>query len=100
LPVQGVESIVARITGGLPAPDGLVELIWRQSEGSPLFVEELTKALLESEQLRAEDGHLVLADSLTRIAIPATLHDSLMERLDRLADAKELAQVGATIGRE
>jgi class 3 adenylate cyclase len=100
LPVQAVEAIVARITGGLPAPDGLVELIWRQSEGSPLFVEELTKALLESEQLRAEDGHLVLADSLTRIAIPATLHDSLMERLDRLADAKELAQVGATIGRE
>ena len=97
---RAVEAIVARITSGLPAPEGLVELIWRQSDGSPLFVEELTKTLLESRQLRVEAGHLVLADSLTRIAIPATLHDSLMERLDRLADAKELAQVGATIGRE
>jgi class 3 adenylate cyclase len=100
LSLTAVEAIVARITGGLPAPEGLVELIWRQSDGSPLFVEELTKTMLESRQLRAVDGHLVLADSLTRIAIPATLQDSLMERLDRLADVKELAQIGATIGRE
>jgi predicted ATPase/class 3 adenylate cyclase len=100
LSVGAVEAIVAWITGGLPAPAGLVELIWRQSDGNPLFVEELTKTLLESRQLREEDGRLVLSDSLTRIAIPATLHDSLMARLDRLAAAKEVAQIGATIGRE
>jgi predicted ATPase/class 3 adenylate cyclase len=100
LSVRAVEAIVARITGGLSAPPGLVELIWRQSDGSPLFVEELTKTLLESGQLREEDGRLVLSDSLTHIAIPATLHDSLTARLDRLAESKELAQIGATIGRE
>ena len=100
LPEGAVEAIVGRITGGLPMPAGLVELIWRQSDGNPLFVEELTKTLLESRQLREEGGRLVLSDSLTRIAVPATLQDSLMARLDRLAGAKELAQIGATIGRE
>jgi tetratricopeptide (TPR) repeat protein len=100
LSVPAVQGIVARITSGLPVAKGVVELIWRQADGNPLFVEELTKTLLESRQLREEDGQLVLADSPTRIAIPATLQDSLMARLDLLASAKELAQIGATIGRE
>jgi len=100
LSVRAVQAIVGRITGVLSVPRGVADLIWRQSDGNPLFVEELTKTLLESRQLREEDGQLVLADSPTRIAIPATLHDSLMARLDLLASAKELAQIGATIGRE
>jgi predicted ATPase len=100
LSIGAVEAIVARVTGGLPVPAGLVDLIWRQSTGNPLFVEELTKTLLESRQLREAHGRLVRSDSRTRIEIPATLHDSLMARLDRQAVAKELAQIGATIGRE
>ncbi len=100
LTLEDVKGVVSWIGGGIPLPTGLVELIWKQSDGNPLFVEELTKTLIETGQLREVAGRLVLADSLTRITVPATLQDSLMARLDRLASAKELAQVGATIGRE
>ena len=66
----------------------------------PLFVEELTKTVLESGLLRAENGAYVLDRALTPLAIPSTLQDSLMARLDRLAPVKEIAQIGAAIGRE
>src|SRR5262249_23729042 len=62
--------------------------------------EEMTKAILESDHLKANDGHYELAGSLTTFAIPATLHDSLMARLDRLMTTKVIAQLGATIGRQ
>src|SRR5262249_21985754 len=64
------------------------------------FVEELTKAILESGQLEAIDGHYELMGSFSTVAIPATLQDSLMARLDRLVTAKGVAQMGATIGRQ
>jgi predicted ATPase len=66
----------------------------------PLFAEEITKSLLESGQLKAVDGHYALIGSFSTFAIPATLHDSLMARLDRLGAVKALAQLGATLGRE
>ncbi len=66
----------------------------------PLFVEELTKRVLESGLLHEQDGAYVLDRALTPLAIPSTLQDSLMERLDRLAPVKETAQVAAAIGRE
>jgi predicted ATPase len=66
----------------------------------PLFVEELTKAILESGQLKALDGHYELIGSFSTFAIPATLHDSLMARLDRLVTAKAVAQYAAVIGRQ
>ena len=66
----------------------------------PLFVEELTKAVLESGLLREEGDRYALAGPLPALAIPSTLQDSLMARLDRLASAKEVAQVAAVIGRE
>ena len=66
----------------------------------PLFVEELTKNVLESDLLREENGVYVLASALTPFAIPSTLQNSLMARLDRLAHVKEIAQIGAAIGRE
>src|SRR5262249_15818641 len=69
-------------------------------DGVPLFVEELTKAILESGQLEAIDGHYELMGSFSTVAIPATLQDSLMARLDRLVTAKGVAQMGATIGRQ
>src|SRR5262249_22022263 len=65
-----------------------------------LFVEELTKAILESGQLTALDGHYELVGSFSTLAIPATLQDSLMARLDRLVTAKAVAQYAAVIGRQ
>ena len=69
-----------------------------KTDGVPLFVEEITKSLLESGQLTAIDGHYELTGSFSTFAIPATLHDSLMARLDRLMTGKVIAQLGATIG--
>ena len=66
----------------------------------PLFVEELTKTVVESDLLREIDGRYELSGPLPPLAIPSTLQDSLMARLDRLASVREIAQLGATIGRE
>ncbi|HWG05588.1 MAG TPA: hypothetical protein VG271_11290, partial [Beijerinckiaceae bacterium] len=71
-----------------------------KTDGVPLFVEELTKTVLESGLVRETDGSYVLASALTPLAIPSTLQDSLMARLDRLASVREVAQIGAAIGRE
>jgi predicted ATPase len=71
-----------------------------KTDGVPLFVEELTKAVLESGMLQEVDGHYALTGSFSTFAIPATLQDSLMARLDRLMTAKVIAQLGATIGRQ
>jgi len=66
----------------------------------PLFVEELTKMVLESGLLREREERYELTGPLPPLAIPTTLHDSLMARLDRLATVKAMAQLGATLGRE
>ena len=70
----------------------------RQTEGVPLFVEELTKMVLEAGLLEEHEDHYTLHGSLPPLAIPATLHDALMARLDRLGAAKGIAQLGATMG--
>jgi predicted ATPase len=74
-----------------------------KTDGVPLFVEELTKMVLESGLLREEDGRYVGAHGgapIPPLAIPTTLHDALMARLDRLATVREVVQLGATLGRE
>jgi predicted ATPase len=71
-----------------------------RTDGVPLFVEELTKMVLESGLLHERQGRYELTGPLPPLAIPATLRDSLTARLDRLASAKEVAQLGATLGRE
>ena len=78
----------------------VLEQIVVKTDGVPLFVEELTKAVLGSGLLREENGAYVLVSALTPLAIPSTLQDSLMARLDRLAPVKEIAQIAAAIGRE
>jgi predicted ATPase len=93
-------AIVDRITGGKPLPDAVLERIVARTDGVPLFVEELTKAVLESGLLQEGAERFELSGTLPPLAIPATLQDSLMARLDHLAAAKEVAQVGACIGRE
>jgi class 3 adenylate cyclase/predicted ATPase len=95
-----VEQIVNRMTEGKTFPQELLAQIIAKTDGVPLFVEELTKALLESGQLTTRDGHYDLTGSLSTFAIPATLQDSLMARLDGLMTAKVIAQLGATIGRQ
>ena len=93
-------AMVDRLTGGKPLPAGMLEQILAKTDGVPLFVEELTKAVLEGGLLRDEGDRYELAGLLLPLAIPSTLQDSLMARLDRLAPVKEVAQVGAAIGRE
>lgn len=95
-----IGSIVSKLTGGKAFPDEIMEIIGQRTDGVPLFVEELTKTILESGTLKKEGGCFVLDGPLSAIAIPATLHDSLMARLDRLTPIKEVAQTAACIGRE
>jgi class 3 adenylate cyclase len=95
-----VEQIVTGVTAGKTLPPEVLQQIIARTDGVPLFVEEVTKAILESGQLKETDGHYELAGSLQAFAIPATLQDSLMARLDRLMTGKVIAQLGATIGRQ
>jgi predicted ATPase len=95
-----VEQIVTGVTDGKTLPAAVLQQIMAKTDGVPLFVEELTKAILESGQLVAVDGHYELIGSFSTLAIPATLHDSLMARLDRLVTAKAVAQYAAVIGRQ
>ena len=89
-----------RVADGRTLPEKVLAQIVAKTDGVPLFVEELTKNVLESDLLREENGVYVLASGLTPFAIPSTLQDSLMARLDRLAHVKDIAQIGAAIGRE
>ena len=95
-----VERIVTGMTGGKTLPQEVLQQIIAKTDGVPLFVEEMTKAILESGHLQAVDGHYALTGSFGTFAIPATLQDSLMARPDRLVTAKGIAQFGATIGRQ
>ena len=92
--------LVAQIAGGKTLPDEVVGQIVERADGVPLFVEELTKNVLESGLLREEPDRYVLDGVLAPFAIPTSLHDSLMARLDRLASVRLVAQIGAAIGRE
>jgi class 3 adenylate cyclase/tetratricopeptide (TPR) repeat protein len=93
-------AMVDGVAGGKALPAEVLEQIVAKTDGVPLFVEELTKTVLESGLLREENGVYVLASALTPLAIPSSLQDSLMARLDRLAPVREIAQIGAAIGRE
>ena len=88
------------MTDGKTLPAEVLQQIIAKTDGVPLFVEEMTKAILESGHLTAVDGHYELIGSLSTFAIPATLQDSLMARLDRLVTAKAVAQYAAVIGRQ
>ncbi len=95
-----VESMVARVTGGRVLPAEVMKQIVAKTDGNPLFVEELTKAVLEAGILVEDAEGYRLDGPLPPLAIPATLQDSLMARLDRLAPVREIGQIGAAIGRE
>jgi predicted ATPase len=92
--------MVSRLAGDKALPKDLVEQIVTKTDGVPLFVEELTKSILEQGQLKDAGDHYDYLGSSRSITIPATLRDSLMARLDRYRPVKEIAQIGAAIGRE
>jgi class 3 adenylate cyclase/predicted ATPase len=94
-----VERLVTHVAGGKAFPPAVLQEVVRKTDGVPLFVEELTKTVLESGLLHEQADRYALAGPLPPLAIPATLHDALMARLDRLATVKVVAQLGATIGR-
>jgi len=97
----GLEStaIITRVAGNKSLPDEVAAEIIAKTDGIPLFVEELTKSMLESGVLRDDGKCFVLDEPLPPLAIPPSLQDSLMARLDRLVTAKEIAQLAACIGR-
>lgn len=92
--------IVEHQSGGKALPPEILEHILLKSDGIPLYVEEITKALIESGLLKEEADRYVLTGPLRANDVPSTLHDSLLARLDRLSSVKEVAQAGAAIGRE
>jgi class 3 adenylate cyclase/tetratricopeptide (TPR) repeat protein len=92
-------AIIARLVGNKELPADVMAEIVERTDGIPLFVEEMTKAVLEAEG-EGEARRTAAAVPSPALAVPASLHASLMARLDRLGPAKEVAQIGAAIGRE
>jgi predicted ATPase len=93
-----VEEMIQRITGGKRLPAEVVRQMVAKTDGVPLFVEELTKTVLEAGGLQEQEDHYRLTGPLPALAIPATLQDALRARLDRLTDGKGVAQLGAVLG--
>jgi TOMM system kinase/cyclase fusion protein len=100
LPRRQAAEMAGRVAHSKALPAEVMEQVVAKTDGVPLFVEELTKMVLESGLLQEGAERYELTGSLPPLAIPTTLHDSLMARLDRLASVKALAQLGATLGRE
>jgi len=95
-----VEALIVQKAGGKAMPADVVEYVLRKTDGVPLYVEELTKAILESNFVSATDQSYALTRPLSALSIPATLQDLLMARLDRLPTIREVAQLGSILGRE
>jgi class 3 adenylate cyclase len=100
LPARHRIEMIGYVTGGKALPKEIATQIVERTDGVPLFVEELTKAVVESGMLADAGDHYAVTGPSTPLAIPTTLHASLLARLDRLAPVRELAQIGAAIGRE
>ncbi len=94
-----IGAMIDRVTGNKPLPLAIKHDIIERTDGVPLFAEEMTKAVLEAESEETAKGAVATIPSPS-IGVPASLHASLMARLDRLGSAKEIAQIGATMGRE
>jgi len=95
-----IEDMVQEVTGGKNLPAEVIDLLLLKTDGVPLFVEELTKMLIESGYLTEQDKEYKLKGSLPKSAIPDTLQDTLMARLDQLGAEREVVQLAAVIGRE
>jgi class 3 adenylate cyclase/predicted ATPase len=96
---RDIDAMIDRVVGNKLLPASVRQDIIERTDGIPLFVEEMTKAVLEAGSERAAERTAAAVPS-PALAVPASLHASLMARLDRLGPAKEVAQIGAAIGRE
>jgi predicted ATPase len=96
---RDIAALIDRVVGNKHLPTNIRHDIIERTDGIPLFIEEMTKAVLEAEG-EGEARRTAAAVPSPRVAVPASLHASLMARLDRLGTAKEVAQIGAAIGRE
>ena len=96
---RDIDAMIDGVVGNKDLPASIRQDIIERSDGIPLFVEEMTKAVLEAANQRTAERVIAVIPSPS-VAVPASLHASLMARLDRLGPAKELAQIGAAIGRE
>ena len=94
-----ITALIDGVTGNKPLPANIRQDIVERTDGIPLFIEEMTKAVLEAEG-EGDARQTAAAVPFSALAVPASLHASLMARLDRLGPAKEVAQIGAAIGRE
>jgi predicted ATPase len=95
-----VEAMLLSLTSNKTLPTEIVEQVIAKTDGVPLFIEELVRMILESSLVQEQADRYVLTGPLPPLAIPSTLHDSLMARLDRLSTARALIQLGAVLGRE
>ncbi|HEX6137726.1 MAG TPA: adenylate/guanylate cyclase domain-containing protein [Casimicrobiaceae bacterium] len=95
-----VEALIMQRAGGRAMPAEVVEYVLDKTDGVPLYVEELTKAIVEANFVRDREHGYELVRPLSDVAIPATLQDLLMARLDRLPSIREVAQLGSILGRE
>ena len=100
LPDRACANIVASITRSKPLPDQLVQQILKKADGIPLFVEELTQAVLDSGIVEEKEDKYILSGPMDSLAVPDTLQESLTARLDQLDSVREVAQTAAAIGRE
>ena len=100
LPEENAAQIIRRVAGNKALPAEAIKYIISKTDGIPLFLEELTKSMIESEMLVEKGNRYDLSAPLHTLGVPATIQDSLTARLDRLSDAKPVAQLAATIGRE
>ena len=100
LTTQQIKRMIMPITKAKSLPAEIIHQLISKTDGVPLFVEELTKMVLESGLLVEGEKSFQLTGALTPLAIPSTLKDSLMARLDRISSVKEIAQLGSVIGRE
>ena len=98
LDFQQVKSIVDEVAKGETIADEMYDMVAARSDGVPLYVEEVTKDLLESGVLTKGRDTYAMGGATPANSVPSTLHDALMARLDRLSSAKEVAQIGAVIG--
>ena len=95
-----VIELIQKAAGGKTLPESVIEQIAAKSQGVPLFIEEITRSILESGDLEESDDRYVLRQSVREFTIPSTLQDSLIARLDRLGSAKDLVLTASIIGRE
>lgn len=100
LDAEHTGEFAQRVAGGKTLPSAIVDQIVRRTDGVPLFIEELTRTVLESGVLHEQGDRYSLDGPLPSVAIPSSLQASLLARLDRLAPTREIAQIGAAIGRE